>query len=92
LTVCEYRKRDFCRVLQSGEDGYAESYIICPAAVVGPSSGPVPSGSVFFKFMVQIALGFKKAIYIGEGENLFYTVDIPFLPLCLSFGLLTLSS
>ena len=80
MTAREYRKRDCCRVLQSGEQGHTEPYIICPGAIVGPSSGPVPSGSAFIKLVVQIALGLKKSIYIGEGENLFYMVDIPLLP------------
>lgn len=63
--------------MQASEAGYTESYIICPAAMVGPPTGPVPAGSVFFKFMTQVALAFKKAIYIGEGSNVFYTVSIP---------------
>jgi hypothetical protein len=28
--------------------------------------------------MSQLALGFKKAIYVGEGSNVFYTVRIFF--------------
>jgi len=34
--------------------------------------------------MTQLALGFKKAIYVGEGSNIFYTVrgpsESPFWP------------
>ncbi|KAI0249453.1 hypothetical protein BJV78DRAFT_1227496 [Lactifluus subvellereus] len=63
-------------VMQASEAGYTESYIICPAAIVGPPTGPVPAGSVFFKFMTQLALAFKKAIYIGEGSNVFYTLRL----------------
>ena len=66
--------------MQASEAGYTESYIICPAAMVGPPTGPVPAGSVFFKFMTQVALAFKKAIYIGEGSNVFYTVSVPLEP------------
>jgi nucleoside-diphosphate-sugar epimerase len=61
-------------ILCASEEGYTESYIICPAAIVGPATGPVPSASFFFHFMSQLALGFKKAIYVGEGSNVFYTV------------------
>ncbi|KAH9041085.1 NAD-binding protein [Lactarius pseudohatsudake] len=63
-------------ILRASEEGYTESYIICPAAIVGPPTGPVPSASVFFHFMTQLALGFKKAIYVGEGSNIFYTVRL----------------
>jgi len=63
-------------ILQAAEKGHTESYIICPAAVVGPSRGPVPAGSFFFKFMAQLALAFKKTFYVGEGENIFYTVRL----------------
>lgn len=77
LTVCVCRVRNCRRILQAAEKGHTESYIICPAAVVGPSSGPVPASSVFFKFLAQLALGFKRTLYVGEGENVFYTVGIP---------------
>jgi hypothetical protein len=72
-----YRVWNCRRILQAAEKGHTESYIVCPAAVVGPPSGPVRAGSVFFKFMSQLALAFKKTFYIGEGENIFYTVGIP---------------
>jgi len=77
LTVCGCRARNCRRILQAAEKGHTESYIICPAAVVGPSSGPVPANTFFFKFMAQLALAFDKTFYIGEGENLFYTVGTP---------------
>src|SRR6266404_3844333 len=79
-TVCERCELDCRRILQAAENGHTESYIICPAAVVGPSSGPVPANSVFFKFMTQLALAFKKSFYVGEGENVFYTVGWHLLP------------
>ncbi|KAI9436010.1 NAD-binding protein [Lactarius indigo] len=63
-------------ILRASEEGYTESYIICPAAIVGPSTGPVPTASTFFHFMTQLALGFKKAIYVGEGSNIFYAVRL----------------
>lgn len=76
LIVCVCRVRNCRRILQAAEKGHTESYIICPAAVVGPSSGPVRASSFFFKFMAQLSLGLKKAFYVGKGENIFYTVCI----------------
>jgi len=63
-------------LLRASEEGYTESYIICPAAIVGAATGPVPSASFFFHFMTQLALAFKKAIYVGEGSNVFYAVRL----------------
>jgi hypothetical protein len=92
LTVLCVCRVPSCRsILQAAEKGHTESYIICPAAVVGPSRGPVPASSVFFKFMAQLALGFKKALYVGEGENVFYTVGTPLYQYVLPFHLLNLS-
>lgn len=68
------------RILRAAEEGYTESYIVCPGAIVGPGTGPVPSVSLFFHFMTQIALGFKKAVYVGEGSNQFYIVRCPSAP------------
>jgi len=69
-------------ILRASEEGYTESYIVCPAAVVGPSRGPVPSGSVFFKFISQFSLALKKLVYVGEGENHFYMVTLDDLVDC----------
>ena len=80
LTVSMSRMWNCRRILQAAEKGHTESYIVCPAAVVGPSRGPVSANSLFFKFMSQLALAFKKSFYVGEGENVFYAVGIP-LPL-----------
>jgi len=61
-------------IMSASNEGFTESYIICPSAVIGPGTGPVPSPSIFFDFIMQIAFGFKKAVYVGEGSNLFYMV------------------
>jgi hypothetical protein len=76
LTASAYRVLNCRRILQAAEKGHTESYIICPAAVVGPSRGPVPASSAFFKLVAQLAIAFKKTFYIGEGENVFYAVGI----------------
>lgn len=65
------------RLLRASEEGYTESYIICPAAIVGPATGPVPTASFFFYFLTQLTLAFNKAIYVGEGSNVFYAVRGP---------------
>jgi len=61
-------------ILRASKEGYTESYIMCPGAIVGPPSGPVPAVSTFFQFITKLALDHKKAFYIGEGSNVFYTV------------------
>ncbi|KAF8262136.1 hypothetical protein EI94DRAFT_1809254 [Lactarius quietus] len=38
------------------DEGYTESYIIHPTAIIGPGTGPVPSASLFLHFMIQVAL------------------------------------
>lgn len=89
LTVCACRMRNCRRILQAAEKGHTESYIICPAAVVGSSTGPVPANTFFFKFMAQLSLAFKKTFYVGEGENVFYAVGIPPLPVrCVAVSLI----
>ncbi len=80
LTVCVCHVRNCRRILQAAEKGHTESYIICPAAVVGPSRGPVPTSSFFFKFLAQLTLAFKKTFYVGEGQNIFYAVGHPSPP------------
>lgn len=64
------------QILRAAKEGHTVSYIACPGAVVGPSTGPVPAASVFFKFLAEIALGYKKAVYVGEGSNVFYMVRL----------------
>ncbi|KAF8262127.1 hypothetical protein EI94DRAFT_1809244 [Lactarius quietus] len=54
--------------------GHREMYIICPAAIIGSATGPVPSTSFFLHAMMQLALGFKKAVYVKEGPNVFHSV------------------
>lgn len=72
--------------MRASEEGYTVSYIVAPGAVVGKSTGAVPTASIFFKFNTQLALGFKKAIYVGEGSNVFYMVrwspSTPFIRVC----------
>jgi len=55
-TVRECCERDCGRIFQAVEDGYTESYIICPGAVVGavgPSSGRVPIAVAFTQVSVK---------------------------------------
>jgi len=60
--------------MRAAEEGYTASYIVAPGAVVGKSTGAVRTASIFFKFNTELALNFKKAIYVGEGANVFYMV------------------
>jgi hypothetical protein len=68
----------FVRIMRASEEGYTVSYIVAPGAVVGKSTGAVPTASIFFKFNTQISLAFKRAIYVGEGANVFYMVRASF--------------
>jgi hypothetical protein len=78
IGVGVYLSESYHRILRASEEGHTESYIICPSAIVGTAAtGPVPAASFFFHFMSQVALGFKKAVYVGEGSNVFYTVRSP---------------
>ena len=47
---------------------------MCPGAIFGPSTGPVPTASLFYKFITELALSHNKVVYIGEGTNVFYAV------------------
>jgi len=76
------------RILRASEEGHTESYIVCPAAIVGPGTGPAPCASLFFHFNTQLALGFKKAAYVGDGANVFYTVRVLPSPLVASRAIL----
>ncbi|KAH9997990.1 hypothetical protein BJV77DRAFT_982663 [Russula vinacea] len=64
------------KILRAAEKGHTVSYIVCPGAIVGPSTGPVPAVSIFYRFIVDITLSFKKVIYVGEGANVFYMVRL----------------
>ena len=59
------------RILHISEEGYTKLYIICPV------TGPIPSVLVLFPFIMQITLGLKKAVYVGDGDNLLYLVRTP---------------
>ena len=47
---------------------------MCPGAIFGPSTGPVPTASLFYKFITKLAFSYNKVVYIGEGTNVFYAV------------------
>jgi len=36
----------------------------------------MPTASLFFKFITEVTLAFKKPIYVGEGSNVFYMVHL----------------
>jgi hypothetical protein len=66
--------------MRASEEGHTVSYIVAPGAVVGKSTGAVRTASIFFKFNTELALKFKKAVYVGEGSNVFYMVRTSFPP------------
>jgi len=63
-------------IMRAAEEGYTVSYIVAPGAVVGESTGAVRTASIFFRFNTELALKFKRAVYVGEGLNVFYMVHL----------------
>ncbi|KAI0040282.1 NAD(P)-binding protein [Auriscalpium vulgare] len=63
-------------ILQAGEEGYVNTYIICPAGVVGPPRGPFQVGSFFTRNIVQFCIAMKQPTYVGEGTNEVDIVDL----------------
>ncbi|KAI0298775.1 hypothetical protein B0F90DRAFT_1730949 [Multifurca ochricompacta] len=63
-------------IMQASETGYVESHIICPGGVVGVPRGPAQAGSMFFKFLIQLATERKRSCYFGEGTNTLYLADV----------------
>ncbi|KAI9435623.1 hypothetical protein BJY52DRAFT_1131015, partial [Lactarius psammicola] len=61
-------------ILRASEEGYTESYIMCPGAIFGPFTGPVTTSSQFLRFITGLELKQKKSVYVGEGSNVFYGV------------------
>jgi hypothetical protein len=55
--------------------------MICPAAVVGPPTGPVEAAI----FVAQFAFAFTKAVYIVEGSNAFCAVCVAIGPISCVF-------
>ncbi|KLO11813.1 NAD(P)-binding protein [Schizopora paradoxa] len=63
-------------ILKAGEEGFVNTYIICPGAVNGAGWGPVSKASIYFKFVGGTMAGQKTAFKVGEASNVFGFVNI----------------
>ncbi|KAI0056479.1 NAD(P)-binding protein [Artomyces pyxidatus] len=63
-------------ILEAGNEGYVEAYIISPGAIVGDAKGPINNGTFFLKFLVQVYTMLQSSVYVGEGTNHFAIVHI----------------
>ncbi|KAI0311124.1 hypothetical protein OF83DRAFT_1177883 [Amylostereum chailletii] len=63
-------------IFKAAGEGYLNAYILCPGAVVGPSTGPVKSATVFLKFTISSFLALKRPVYVGEGTSEFAFVHL----------------
>ncbi len=63
-------------VIKAGQEGYVNTYIICPGAVNGAGRGPVGKASLYFKYVGITLLKRKTVFKIGEGTNVLGFVSI----------------
>jgi len=63
-------------IFKAGQEGYVNTYIVCPGAVNGAGIGPVSKTSIFVKYVGGAILQHKTAFTIGEGSNVFGFVHI----------------
>ncbi|KLO11812.1 NAD(P)-binding protein [Schizopora paradoxa] len=63
-------------ILKAGQEGYVNTYIVCPGGVNGAGWGPVSKVTIYVKYVVGTILQQKTAIKIGEGSNVFGFVHI----------------
>lgn len=63
-------------VLKAGQEGYVNTYIVCPGAVNGAGRGPVGKASLYFKYVGITLLKRKTVFKIGEGTNVLGFVNV----------------
>ncbi|KLO11811.1 NAD-binding protein [Schizopora paradoxa] len=64
------------QILKAGQDGYVDTYIVCPGATNGAGWGPVTRASMYVKYVAGTVLQQKSAFKVGEGENVYGLVHI----------------
>ena len=57
-------------VLKAGEEGYVNTFIVCPPLVYGPGTGPIAKTSLVYKFFMNSILTFGRGYVIGQGTNI----------------------
>ncbi|KAI0312892.1 hypothetical protein OF83DRAFT_1066457 [Amylostereum chailletii] len=63
-------------ILAAAGEGYINAYFICPGAILGPSTGPVKSATIFLKHFLSAFTAFKGAVYVGDGTSEFAFVHL----------------
>jgi len=63
-------------ILKAGQEGYVNTYIVCPGAVNGTGWGPVNNASFYLKYVAGGALQQKSGFKVGDGSNVFGVVHI----------------
>ncbi|TDL19371.1 NAD-binding protein [Rickenella mellea] len=63
-------------LLKAGEEGYVNTYIICPSNVHGGGKGPVQRTTLTYRWLTGASLGAGAAFYLGEGSNVLGFVHI----------------
>ncbi|KAI0312779.1 hypothetical protein OF83DRAFT_613776 [Amylostereum chailletii] len=78
LTTSQLHGQVDVPILQAGEEGYVNTYILCPSGVIGatPAGVPVKNGTLFLKIIAQAYIEAKEGFYVGEGTNEFHVVHI----------------
>lgn len=61
--------------MEAGKDGIANTFILCPAIVYGPSRGPCHKPSTFYRYVSTAFIASGQAFVIGEGSNVHGTVS-----------------
>ncbi|TDL16202.1 NAD-binding protein [Rickenella mellea] len=56
-------------ILKAGEEGYVNTYIICPPGIYGRGSGPVSRNTLIYRFWVNAFRNAHAATIVGEGSN-----------------------
>ena len=64
----------------AAEEGYVNTYTICPGAINGVGYGPVNRTSLHTKVFASTFLALKKAITFGDGTNVYGFVRLSMLP------------
>ncbi|TDL17435.1 NAD(P)-binding protein [Rickenella mellea] len=63
-------------ILKAGEEGYVNTYIMCPALVYGVGTGPVAKDTMFYRNLVKASIQSRVVTYVGEGSNVNGSVHI----------------
>lgn len=58
-------------IMKAGEEGYVNTYIICPGTVCGAGWGPVGKLSIYIKYLGGLNLQQKSENKVGEGTSVF---------------------